>query len=119
MLYAIRLGLQAGENFGAKASGFIEALHLLEAACKEKHDRLATKEVRAYPMYSIPMIASKITSRIRADNCVPMPTRAERRAKLRGGRKTSPCTSFHPDSSLTSLSWYETNYKCRTGVRKL
>jgi hypothetical protein len=56
-------------------------------------------------MYSIPTMAKTITSRIRAANWVPIPTSAERNIKLRGGRNTSPWTSFHPDSSLTSLSF--------------
>jgi len=56
-------------------------------------------------MYNIPMIANKMTRRTSSASWAPVPTTAERRAKLRGGRKTSPWTSFHPDSSLTSLSW--------------
>ncbi len=34
----------------------------------------------------------------------PVPMSADRTSRCLGGRNTSPCTSFHPDSSLTSLS---------------
>ena len=60
--------------------------------------------LRTYPTYNIPTIANKTTRRTSNASWAPVPTTAERITKLRGGRKTSPCTSFQPDSSLTSLS---------------
>jgi hypothetical protein len=90
---------------------FIIMVALLESAWKEKiHFMKQHSKWSAYPIYNIPMIASKITRRISAANCVPIPTRDERRTRFLGGLKTSPCTSFHPDSSLTSLSWCVIKY---------
>lgn len=62
-----------------------------------------------YPTYNIPTIASKMTRRTSNASWAPVPTTAERTTKLLGGRKTSPWTSFQPDSSLTSLSWIRGN----------
>jgi hypothetical protein len=66
----------------------------------------------------MPTMAKTITSRIRAANWVPIPTSAERNIKLRGGRNTSPWTSFHPDSSLTSLSYKGNINLSNNGVGK-
>lgn len=89
---------QSGSSIKMQVLLIISGYWLLKKSFKKQHYKFT------YPMYSIPMIANKITSRISAANCVPIPTRAERRTRLQGGRKTSPCTSFHPDSSLTSRS---------------
>lgn len=40
--------------------------------------------------------------------CVPDPRKTESSMPLRGGRNTSPCTSFQPNSSWAS-SWYHTH----------
>lgn len=37
-----------------------------------------------------------------AQSCAPLPTNTDKIIGLRGRRKTSPCTSFHPQSSCTS-----------------
>jgi hypothetical protein len=56
--------------------------------CKEVQIKLI--RIDAYPMYNIPTIANTTTSRTRVASCEPIPTKAERRTKLRGGLKTSP-----------------------------
>ena len=43
----------------------------------------------------------RVTATI-AHNCVPFPTITARRSECLGERKTSPATSFHPQSSCTS-----------------
>ena len=68
-----------------------------------------------YPTYNVPTIANKMTRRTSNASWAPVPTMLESRTKLRGGRKTSPWTSFQPDSSLTSLSW-EHRWNCKENM---
>ncbi len=50
------------------------------------------------------MIATTMMSKMSNESWAPVPTSADRSTKLLGTLNTSPWTSFHPDSSLTSLS---------------
>jgi hypothetical protein len=59
---------------------------------------------RANGARAIPAMMMRTTTSTRRDSWTPVPTRAANSSKCRGGRNTSPCTSFHPDSSLMSLS---------------
>eukprot|EP00962_Isochrysis_galbana_P024360 scaffold7453_cov128-Isochrysis_galbana.AAC.15 len=53
-----------------------------------------------------PSIAHRMETADMASNCMPVPSEAHSRIALGGGRNTSACTSFHPDSSASSsLSW--------------
>mmetsp|Transcript_22560 Transcript_22560/g.89597 ORF Transcript_22560/g.89597 Transcript_22560/m.89597 type:complete len:290 (-) Transcript_22560:709-1578(-) len=49
-----------------------------------------------------PTNAAPRTAKLVANNCVPEPTKSARSGAYEGARKTSPCTSFQPDSSSSS-----------------
>ena len=51
---------------------------------------------------SIPSMAKKMVMAIMQNICTPEPMMAANSRLLVGGRKTSPCTSFHPVSSMLS-----------------
>ena len=52
--------------------------------------------------------------------CTPVPTRTESIMGMRGGRKTSPCTSFQPvsssTSSVTSVALYLARSRCSVRI---
>ena len=51
------------------------------------------------PMYRVVAVAKMIMMPTMAASCEPVPMSAQKRASWAGGRKTSPWTCFHPDSS--------------------
>ena len=51
------------------------------------------------PMYSVVAVAKRIMIATIAANWLPVPTSAQKSVSCGGGRKTSPCTCFHPLSS--------------------
>ena len=51
---------------------------------------------------SMPSMAKKMVMNIMQKSWMPEPTSETKRRALGGGRKTSPCTSFQPVSSMLS-----------------
>ena len=66
---------------------------------------MKTEAVRRAPLEageSMPSMAKNIVMNIMQKSWIPEPTSETKRRLLGGGRKTSPCTSFQPVSSMLS-----------------
>ena len=49
-----------------------------------------------------PSVANTMVTRVMPNSCTPVPASTASQEAAAGGRKTSPCTSFHPVSSCAS-----------------
>mmetsp|Transcript_28897 Transcript_28897/g.42838 ORF Transcript_28897/g.42838 Transcript_28897/m.42838 type:complete len:210 (+) Transcript_28897:653-1282(+) len=93
-------------RFQSESSMNLESLAEVYPATPPEAMYSTMMEVRVWPLSIVlinPQIEARMTNTNVAKICIPVPTATHKiLGKCFGGRKTSPCKSFHPVSSIPS-----------------